>query len=123
MDDLYGVALVVVGDGGQSAPRSAWYSGWSALRPAAALEVADAAAGLAHPAPVWMFAFGGLALVANAASAIPLAERDSGMHVPASWIFSVNDAAGDLRVTFAGAPWVVVTGRWPGLILAVGRPS
>lgn len=117
---VYVVALAAVGGTAASRRRAARHSGWLQVSLAGLvwLEVVRRAVVGSEPQSGWMFAFGGLALVANAASAILLAgKRDSGMHVRASWIFSVNDTVANLGVMFAGVLVAVTGSGWPDLVM------
>jgi copper chaperone CopZ len=117
---VYLVALAAVGGTAAGRRRAARRSGWLQVSLAALvlLEVVRRAVMGSEPQSWVMFAFGGLALMANAASAILLAgKRDAGMHVRASWIFSVNDTVANLGVMVAGV-LVAVTGKaWPDLAM------
>jgi cation diffusion facilitator family transporter len=74
---------------------------------------------LRHPDAELMGVFGGIALVVNvAAAAVLLPHRSGDVNVRAIWLFSRNDALGNLAVVIA-AGFVALTGtRWPDLIVA-----
>ncbi|MGK2935955.1 MAG: cation transporter [Gemmatimonadaceae bacterium] len=74
---------------------------------------------LRQPDAELMGVFGGIALVVNlAAAAVLLPHRAGDVNVRAIWLFSRNDALGNVAVLIA-AGFVAFTGtRWPDLVVA-----
>lgn len=74
---------------------------------------------LRQPDAELMGVFGGIALAVNlAAAAVLLPHREGDVNARAIWLFSRNDALGNVAVVIA-AGFVALTGtRWPDLIVA-----
>lgn len=65
-----------------------------------------------------MMGMGVLALGANVACLWLLArEREGGVHMKASWIFSVNDVLANLGVIIAGVLVALAGSHWPDLVI------
>lgn len=72
------------------------------------------------PRADWMGGFGIMGFVANiAAAAILLPHRKGDANMRAVWLFSRNDAIGNLAVVGAAALVMLTGSRWPDLIVAV----
>jgi Co/Zn/Cd efflux system component len=74
-----------------------------------------------EPEPILMSGFGSVALIVNVVSAWVLSKhREGDANVRAVWLFSRNDAIGNVAVvTAAGFVWLTAT-AWPDIIVAAG---
>jgi Co/Zn/Cd efflux system component len=117
---VYGIALAAVGGTAAAQQRSARTSGWLQLGLAGMVLVEAVRRTVvgAQPDPVGMIAVGLLALVANVSCVLLLAgQRRGGVHMRASWIFTMNDTLANAGVIAAGALVAVTGSRWPDLVV------
>jgi hypothetical protein len=116
---VYGIALAAVGGSALSQRRAARISGWLQLG-LAALVLLDVGRRLvqgSEPVSTAMVILGALALVANLLVVALIARhRAGGVHLRASWIFSVNDTLANLGVIAAGALVALTGSQLPDLI-------
>ena len=116
---VYAIALAAVGGSAVSQRRSARTSGWLQLA-LAALVLVDVGRRLvqgSEPAGAAMVAVGALALIANLTVVALIARhRQEGVHLRASWIFSVNDTLANLGVIVAGLLVALTGSQLPDLI-------
>lgn len=116
---VYGIALAAVGGSVRSQRRSARTSGWLqlALAVLVLLDVGRRLVQGSEPVSAAMMAVGVLALLANASVvALVARHRDGGVHLRASWIFSVNDTLANLGVIAAGILVALTGSRLPDLV-------
>lgn len=74
---------------------------------------------LKQPEPEVLWLFGGIALVVNVAAALVLMPHRRGdANVSAVWLFSRNDAIGNVLVVVAGLLVCWTQTRWPDLVAA-----
>ncbi len=117
---VYGVALYAVG--------RAAHLQLSAARLAGVVQMGLALTALgevvrrfllgSEPESLSMMGIGGLALVANVACLVLIhGQRDGGVHMRASWIFSANDVLANLGVILAGALVAWTGSAWPDLLI------
>jgi Co/Zn/Cd efflux system component len=116
---VYGIALAAVGGSALSQRRSARTSGWLQLA-LAVIVLADAGRRLvvgSEPVSAAMMTVGALALAVNVTVVALIARhRGGGVHLRASWIFSVNDTLANLGVIAAGVLVAVTGSQLPDLI-------
>ena len=116
---VYGIALAAVGGSAVSQRRSARSSGWLqlALAVLVLLDVGRRLVQGSEPVSAAMVAVGALALVANVTVVALIARhRGGGVHLRASWIFSVNDTLANLGVIAAGLLVALTGSQLPDLI-------
>lgn len=116
---VYGIALAAVGGSAASQRRSARISGWLqlALAVVVLLDVGRRLVQGSEPVSAAMMVVGALALVANATVVALMARhRGGGVHLRASWIFSVNDTLANLGVIAAGILVALTGSQLPDLI-------
>lgn len=116
---VYGIALAAVGGSALSQRRSARLSGWLqlALAVLVLLDVGRRLAVGSEPVSSAMLVIGALALMVNAAVVALIARhRGEGVHLRASWIFSVNDTLANLGVIAAGILVALTGSRLPDLL-------
>lgn len=120
---VYGLALYAVGRAARHKLRAAHLSGLLQVVLALGVlaEVVRRALYGSEPMSALMMGMGVLALAANVACLWLLArERDgsgeSGVHMKASWIFSVNDVLANIGVTVAGTLVALTGSHWPDLV-------
>lgn len=116
---VYAIALAAVGGALAAQRRSARASGWLQLILAGLVlaEVVRRAVQGGDPQSLAMLAVGCLALVANVSAVLLLAgHRRAGVHMRASWIFTMNDAIANAGVIVAGALVAVTGSQWPDLV-------
>lgn len=117
---VYGMALYAVG--------RAAHLQLSAARLAGVVQVVLALAALgevvrrflvgSEPESLSMMGIGMLALVANVICLVLIhGQRDGGVHMRASWIFSANDVLANLGVILAGALVAWTGSAWPDLLI------
>ena len=71
-----------------------------------------------EPASVPMMGIGLLALIANVTCLYLISgQREGGVHMRASWIFSANDVLANLGVIVAGALVAWTASPWPDLLI------
>ena len=71
-----------------------------------------------EPQSLSMMGIGLLALAANVACLLLIhGQRDGGVHMRASWIFSANDVLANLGVILAGALVAWTGSAWPDLLI------
>lgn len=123
---VYGVALAAVGGTLAAKRRAARLAGWLQLGLAGLVlaEVVRRALVGSEPQSAAMMAVGLLAMVANiVCAALLAAHRADGVHLRATWIFSVNDALANIGVVIAGVLVGVTGSAHPdlaiGLVIAV----
>lgn len=120
---VYGLALYAVGRAARHKLRAAHLSGLLQVVLALGVlaEVVRRALYGSEPMSALMMGMGVLALAANVACLWLLArERDgggeSGVHMKASWIFSVNDVLANIGVIVAGTLVALTGSHWPDLV-------
>jgi Co/Zn/Cd efflux system component len=65
-----------------------------------------------------MMSFGLIALIANCLCLVLIhKQKDSGVHMKASWIFSANDVIANLGVIVAGLLVALTGSRYPDLVI------
>lgn len=119
---VYTIALAAAGGAIAAQRRSAVVSGWLQLSLAGLvlLEVVRRSIAGSEPQSTIMVVAGGTALLAKVAAVLLLAaHRDSGLHMRASWIFTVNDTVSNLGVIAAGVLVAVTGSQWPDLAVGV----
>lgn len=117
---VYGLALYAVGRTARIRLHAARLSGLLQVLLALGVlaEVARRAFYGSEPISALMMGMGGLALAANLACLVLLAkQRDGGVHMRASWIFSTNDVLANLGVIVAGMLVVLTGSHWPDLVV------
>lgn len=122
---VYGVALYAVGRAASLQLRAAQLAGVVQLLLAlmALAEVGRRALFGSEPESLPMIGVGLLALLANVTCLYLISgQRDGGVHMRASWIFSANDVLANLGVIVAGALVAWTGSPWPDLLIgtAVG---
>ncbi len=119
---VYGIALYVVGKSLRSKTRAALFSGKFQVL-LGALVVVDVVRRFAdggEPMSLVMFVVALLALLANTACLTLIAKHRHGdVHMRASWVFSANDALGNLGVMIAGAAVQVTGSPVPDLLIGL----
>ena len=119
---VYGVALYAVGKSIGVKLKAAHLSGWLQLLLAlgALAEVFRRFIFGSDPISIWMMGIGTLALVANVVCLrLIYSQKNSGVHMQASWIFSANDVIANLGVILAGILVALSGSRYPDLIIGV----
>ncbi len=119
---VYSVALYAVGQSVQRKLQAAHFSGWLQviLAMGAFSEVVRRLIFGSEPLSTLMMGFGMVALVANVLCLLLIAKsRDSGAHMKASWIFSVNDVIANMGVILAGVLVAWTGSRYPDLIVGM----
>ncbi len=117
---VYGIALYAVGRSRRLQVGAAAASGAAqiALGLGVLFEVVRRFLYGSEPASALMIAVGLLALVANASCVRLLARhREGGIHMRASWIFSVNDVIANIGVVVSGALVMYFGTRVPDLVI------
>lgn len=117
---IYGIALAAVGGALAAQRRAARISGWfqSVFAVLVLADVVRRAVQGSEPASGVMMAVGALALAANATSVVLVGRhRGGGMHLRASWIFSVNDTLANAAVIVAGMLVAATGSAWPDLVV------
>ncbi|MCA1796681.1 MAG: cation transporter [Desulfuromonadaceae bacterium] len=117
---VYGLALFAVGKAAAQKMRAARFSGWIqfVLALGVLTEVARRVVFGSEPISTLMILMGTLALVANVASLVLVAQkRDRGVHMKASYIFSANDVIANLGLILAGALVAWSGSAYPDLII------
>ncbi len=116
---VYGLALAAVGRADRFKLRAAGASGilQTALGLSVLAETVRKAVVGSEPRSALMMGVGVLALAANAwCLSIISKHRDGGVHMRASWIFSVNDVLANLGVIVAGALVALLRSPVPDLV-------
>lgn len=117
---VYGLALYAVGKTARLKLRAAHVAGWLQLTLALGVmaEVARRFFLGSEPESLFMIGMACLALIANVSCLLLISrDRDSGVHMKASWIFSANDVIANLGVILAGVlVWWTGSG-YPDLII------
>lgn len=117
---VYGVALYAVGRVGTIQANAATASGCVqiALGIGVLAEVVRRFLYGSEPVSELMISVGAIALLANVSCLWLLARhRKSGVHMRASWIFSVNDVIANLGLIFAGGLVLYLDSRVPDLVI------
>lgn len=117
---VYGLALAAVGGRLAQQKRAALAAGWlqAFLAFGALAEGARRVAFGSEPAPGWMVGVGLLALAANVAClALSARQRDRGIHMQASYLFSANDVLANVGVIVAGVLVGWTGSAWPDLVI------
>ncbi|UZJ45434.1 cation transporter [Marinimicrobium sp. C6131] len=122
---VYGLALYAVGRAAQTKLKAARLAGWLQLILAfgALSEVLRRFLFGSDPESVLMMGMALVALVANVSCLLLISRnRESGVHMKASWIFSANDVIANSGVILAGALVYWTGSPYPDLIigLAIG---
>lgn len=123
---VYGLALFAVGRSAQLKLRAAHMAGWLQMILAfgVLIEVIRRFVYGSEPVSVLMMSVGTLALIANVTCLLLIhRQRNSGVHMKASWIFSAVDVIANIGVILAGLLVLWTGSRYPdllvGLIIAV----
>lgn len=117
---VYGLALYAVGHGAQMKLRAAHFSGWLQMMLALGTlsEVIRRFIFGSEPLSMLMMSFGFIALIANCLCLVLInKQKDSGVHMKASWIFSANDVIANLGVIVAGLLVALTGSRYPDLVI------
>lgn len=117
---VYGVALYAVGRAASLQLRAARLAGVVQLLLAlgALAEVGRRFLFGSEPESLSMMGIGLLALIANVTCLYLISgQRDGGVHMRASWIFSANDVLANLGVIVAGALVAWTGSPWPDLLI------
>jgi len=117
---VYGIALYAVGKAATHKLRAARFSGWVQLFLAFGVlaEVMRRFIYGSEPLSTLMMLMGGVALVANVASLVLVAQkRGRGVHMKASYIFSANDVIANLGLILAGGLVAWTGSPYPDLII------
>lgn len=117
---VYGLALYAVGRSAGLKKTAAHVAGWLqvALAVGALLEVARRFALGSEPEPAWMMGVGVVALAANATCLVLVArQRDRGVHMKGSYIFSATDVVANVGVVVAGGLVAWTGSRYPDLVI------
>jgi Co/Zn/Cd efflux system component len=117
---VYGVALYAVGGSRALQANAATASGYVqiVLGFGVLAEVARRFFYGSDPASVLMILVGAIALLANLSClALISKHREGGVHMRASWIFSVNDVIANLGLIFAGGLVLYLDSRIPDLVI------
>lgn len=120
---VYGLALYAVGRAARHKLRAAHLSGLLQVVLALGVlaEVVRRALYGSEPMSALMMGMGVLALAANVACLWLLAREregsgEGGVHMKASWIFSVNDVLANIGVIVAGTLVALTGSHWPDLV-------
>jgi Co/Zn/Cd efflux system component len=119
---VYGAALYAVGRSATLKLRAAHLAGWLQLLLALGVlgEVLRRFIFGSEPVSALMMGFGALALVANVACLLLIhSQKDGGVHMKASWIFSANDVIANLGVILAGVLVAWTDSRYPDLVIGL----
>ncbi|TQV77329.1 cation transporter [Aliikangiella marina] len=119
---VYGLALYAVGHSIKMKLKAAQLSGWLQviLALGALSEVVRRFTYGSEPISELMMAFGLVALLANSACLMLIhKQKDSGVHMKASWIFSANDVIANLGVILAGMLVMLTGSRFPDLVIGL----
>ena len=119
---VYGISLYAVGRGTAQKLRAAFLSGLFQMTLAALVlfDVVRRFISGESPDPVWMIGVGMIALVANLCCfALIDRQREGGIHMRASWIFSRNDVVANLSVILAGTLVWIFHSRLPDLVIGL----
>jgi len=117
---VYGLALFAVGRSAQLKLRAAHLSGWLQMVLVLGVigEVVRRFFYGSEPESLWMIGMATMALIANACCLLLISrERDSGVHMKASWIFSANDVLANMGVIVAGILVYWTESAYPDLII------
>lgn len=117
---VYGLALYAVGHSARMKLRAAHFSGWlqMILALGALSEVVRRFMFGSEPVSVLMMSFGLVALIANSLCLVLInTQKDSGVHMKASWIFSANDVIANLGLIVAGLLVALTGSRYPDLVI------
>ena len=117
---VYGLSLYAVGAGIQKQARAASVSGilQIILGAGVILEVLRRFLFGSEPESLLIIVVGSVALVANIYCLMLISRhRDSGVHMRASWIFSVNDVIANIGVIVSGGLVWAFGSRFPDLIV------
>lgn len=117
---VYGLALYAVGHSARMKLRAAHFSGWlqMILALGALSEVIRRFIFGSEPLSMLMMSFGLLALIANSLCLVLInKQKDSGVHMKASWIFSANDVIANLGLIMAGLLVALTDSRYPDLVI------
>lgn len=119
---VYGMALYATGRSASMKLRAAHLSGWLQLLLAlgALSEVIRRFLFGSEPASTMMMSIGLVALVANTICLLLIANnRDGGVHMKASWIFSANDVIANIGVIIAGVLVAWTGSHYPDLVIGL----
>lgn len=117
---VYAIALFAVGRAGNLQANAAMLSGvlQIILGLTVVLEVGQRYMSGSEPVSAIMMVVGALALAANAASLRLISgHREGGVHMRASWIFSVNDVLANIGVIISGLLVLAFRNRIPDLVI------
>ena len=117
---VYGIALYAVGRSRRLQANAATASGVMqiALGLGVIIEVVRRYFFASEPVSMLMIGVGVLALAANVTCLMLIAKhREGGIHMRASWIFSMNDVLSNLGVIISGACVMYLGSRVPDLII------
>lgn len=117
---VYGIALYAVGRAGHLQAKAATLSGvlQVALGLGVLVEVVRRLFQGSEPASIAMMVVSTAALLANLLCLSLIAKhRQGGVHMRASWIFSVNDVIANLGVIVAGGLVLLLGSRLPDLVI------
>jgi Co/Zn/Cd efflux system component len=116
---VYGISLYVVGKGIQLQSRAANVSGilQIILGFGVLVEVLRRLIFGSEPESILIIVVGAIALIANVTCLMLISHhKDAGVHMRASWIFSVNDVIANLGVIISGTLVWLIGNRYPDLI-------
>lgn len=119
---VYGLALYAVGRAAQTKLKAARLAGWLQLLLAlgALSEVVRRFMFGSDPESLLMMGMALVALVANVSCLLLISrDRESGVHMKASWIFSANDVIANSGVILAGIAVYWTGSRYPDLIIGL----
>lgn len=117
---VYGLALGAVGGRLARQKQAARAAGWlqALLAFGALAEVGRRVVFGSEPEPGWMVGVGLLALAANVVClALSARQRDRGVHMQASYLFSANDVLANVGVIVAGVLVGWTGSAWPDLVI------
>ncbi|MCL5042798.1 MAG: cation transporter [Gammaproteobacteria bacterium] len=119
---VYGLALFAVGRSAQLKLRAAHMAGWLQLILAfgVLIEVLRRFVYGSEPVSLLMMGVGSLALIANVTCLLLIhRQRNSGVHMKASWIFSAVDVIANIGVILAGLLVLWTGSRYPDLLVGL----
>jgi len=119
---VYGLALYAVGRSVRLKLRVAHLSGWIQviLALGALSEVLRRFIFGSEPVSTLMMSFGLVALLANIICLMLISKnKESGVHMKASWIFSANDVIANLGVILAGFLVALTGSSYPDLVIGL----
>jgi len=119
---VYGLALYAVGHSVRMKLKAAHFSGWlqMILALGALSEVIRRFIFGSEPLSILMMSFGFIALIANSLCLVLInKQKDSGVHMKASWIFSANDVIANVGVIVAGVLVAWTGSRYPDLVIGL----